>query len=140
ENPEVGVKFLYSRRWRLALAENNQIRLDTPEGHGLLITVEPEARMPTAAAYQRENRDWVEKQRGKVRGSTEPRPLAGATGVEHFSMEAELEGQAAQMDYYIVRQPGGGGALVAVRLGPMDLREVRAEAEKIVRGLTVMKR
>ena len=44
EEPELGVRFMHPRRWRIGRVARGQITLDEVNGSGLLITVDPLAR------------------------------------------------------------------------------------------------
>lgn len=134
DNAELGLKFRHSRRWRVAGIKGSQVTLDTPEGHGLLVTVEPLNRMPAATAYLKESRTWLEKERGTILRVSEPRALLAS--LEHFGLEVKLDGQPAQMDYYLVKQPAGG-VLLAARLSGADTREVRQEVAQLARSVVV---
>ncbi len=139
ENREMGLKFLYPRRWRLAAVRAAQIQMDTPGGHGLLITLEPTARVPTGAAYLKESREWVEKQRGTIRDTVQPRVISTVPSLEFFSLEADLGGQGRRLDYYIARQ-AGGGVLLAASLRSQDGEAIRLEVKKIAESATLLRR
>jgi hypothetical protein len=137
DNPDLGLRFLYPRRWRVGAVQGRQLTLEEPGGNGLLLTLEPSAKVPTSAQFQAEARGFFDKQKAKVLRVDPPQRLQGAPQeVERFSIEVEMGGQGAAMDYYLLRQ-ARGGATVAARLLPKELATVRAEVEKIVRGLTV---
>lgn len=129
---EPAVRFEYPRRWRLASVRGRQITLDERGGSGILLTVDAASRLPTAAEYLRETREFWAKQQA-VLG-----PYAGPTsanGVERFAVTAEVKGEPLRMEYFVVRQTGGG-ALVAARLRSADAALLRPEVEAVVRSLT----
>ena len=66
DNPDLGVRFLYPRRWRVAQVRGSQVALDGADGSGLLITVDPPERVPTGRQFLAESRAWLEKQKGRV--------------------------------------------------------------------------
>jgi hypothetical protein len=137
DNPDLGLRFLYPRRWRVAGVRGSQVTLDGADGSGLLITLDPPARLPTGAAFLAESRGWLEKQKARV-VRVEP-PRAVQAGLEQFALEAEMGGQKFLMDYYVARQ-GLGGATLAARLLPADLAALRQEVEGIARSLAVTRR
>jgi hypothetical protein len=139
ENSEVGVKFLYPRRWRvMGLRAPNQVSLDSAEGSGgILLTVEPLTRLPTAEQFLMESRDYLEKQKAKLARVTPPRALQG--GLDHFSIEAEMGGQAFVMDYFVSRQRDGG-VVIAARLSPGDAATLQKEVERIARSATITRK
>jgi hypothetical protein len=135
ENADVGVRFLYPRRWRLAGANGRQIGLDEPRGNGVLMTIEPLSRIPTGAQYLQESKNFLAQQKATGMSAGTPRALQGPPeALEHFGIVADLAGQRLHMDYYVIRQPQGGATLAA-RLLPADLpalqREVRRIAESV---------
>jgi len=136
DNPELGVRFLYARRWR-ASERGRQVTLDEPGGSGLLLTVEPLTRLPTAVQFVSETRNFFEKQKANVARSQEPRRLRAAPQeLDGFALEVEMNNQKTLMDYYVSRQEKGGATLAA-RLLPRDLDELRREVERIARSVTI---
>jgi hypothetical protein len=139
DNPDLGLRFLHPRRWRVAGVRGPQVALDSADGgSGLLLTVEPPARVPTGAQFQAESRDWLTKQKAKLLGAEPVKAVRADPPLEHFGLEAELNGQKFVMDYYVTRQ-GAGGAVVAARLVG-DLPALRKEVERVARSVTVTKR
>jgi hypothetical protein len=133
DNSDLGVRFVYPRRWHVAVADasRRQIALDAANGSGLLITVEAKAAAPTGDQFLAESRGWLEKQKARVLHQDRPRQLRPAPQeLEQFALEVEIGGQRVLMDYYIARQPARG-ATVAARLLPADLATVRKEVEAI---------
>jgi hypothetical protein len=136
DNPELGVRFLYARRWR-ASERGRQVTLDDPAGSGLMLTVESLTRLPTAAQFVAETRDFFQKQKAKMGRSQEPRRLRAAPQeLDGFALEIEMNNQKALMDYYVIRQDKGG-AILSARLLPRDLDDLRREVERIARSLTI---
>jgi hypothetical protein len=140
ENAELGVRFLYPRRWRVAGVHGRQVALDEANGSGLLLTLEPRERVPTGAQFLAESRDWLDKQRARILRIDQPKRLETSPGeLEQFALEVEVKGEKALMDYYVMQQRLGG-ATVAARLLPADLAALRKETEKIVRSVTILGR
>jgi hypothetical protein len=137
ENPELGVRFLYPRGWRVAGVHGRQIALDEARGSGLLLTVESTARVPTGDQFLTESRTFFQQQKAKVlRMEPVRRTQAAPQGLEHFALEVEVSGQRAWMDYYVIRQ-AAGGATLAARLLPADLAALQREVERIARSVIV---
>jgi hypothetical protein len=135
DNAELGVRFLYPRRWRVAGVRNGrQVALDETNGSGLLLTLEPPGRVPTGAQFLAESRAWLHQQKARVLREYAPRQLAG--GLEHFAVDMELADKRAVLDYYVVRQ-AAGGATLAARLLPADLANLQAEVERIARSVAI---
>jgi hypothetical protein len=139
DNPDLGLRFLHARRWRVAQVMGPQVALDAGDGSGILITVDPLARIPTSAAFLNESRGWLEKQKAKLLKVYTPRRLREAPLLEAFALEAEMGGQKFWMDYYVTRQ-AGGGATLAARLMRADLAELRKEVDRIARGMVITKK
>ncbi|OAI41880.1 hypothetical protein AYO40_02210 [Planctomycetaceae bacterium SCGC AG-212-D15] len=136
ENDDLGIRFLYPRRWRVAGARGRQLGVDETNGSGLMLTLEPAAAMPTGAQYLAESRTWLQGQKARILRVTEPRALPGANGIESFSIEMEANGKRATMEYFVIRQKLGG-ITVAARLLPNDQAILRRELESIVRSMEV---
>ncbi len=138
DNPFLGLRLLYPRRWRLSGENGRQVTLDEASGAGLLLTLDPLSRLPTAAQFQAESQNYfVQKQKAKVLRADPPRRLQnGPREVDVFSLEVEIGGQKVSMDYYVLRQ-ATGGATAAVRLSAKDPAATRREAERIVRDLAI---
>lgn len=130
DNPEMGVRFLHSRRWRVASANpsTRQITLDEQRGSGLILTIEPVERVPSASQFQSEVRTWLTKQKATV---YKIHPLEGGNGFEHFAVDAEVMKERVWLDYYVIRQPRGGATLAA-RLLPSDLATLRRDVQRLV--------
>jgi hypothetical protein len=139
DNPEMGVRFLYSRRWRVAQVMGSQVALDNGEGCGVLITVDPVERVPTSVEFLAESRGWLEKQKAKLIKIYTPRKLKESPALEAFAVEAEMQGQKIWMDYYVTRQ-SGGGATLAARLTMNDLAELRKEVDRVARSVTITRK
>ena len=138
EDDSLGVRFLHSRRWRVAQVMGSQVALAAGDGSGVLITVDPTARIPTAAAFMDESRTWLEKQKAKQVRTYNPRRLRERPTLDAFALEGYLGDQKLWMDYYITAQPGGG-ATIAARLMQADLVALRKEVDKIARSVTITK-
>lgn len=137
DNAELGVRFLYPRRWRVSSERGRQITLDDGGGSGVLVTLDAAARVPAAGQYLKETREFFEKQKGKVLRVDEPRRLQNAPQeLDAFAVEVDMNSQRAQMDYYILKQEKGS-ATVAARLLPRDITELRPEIDRLARSLTI---
>lgn len=137
ENPDLGVKLLYPRRWRVGGVRGRQLVLDEVNGSGLLLTLDPLNRTPTGAQFLAESREFLLKQQTKINRIEAPRRLQGAPQeLEHFGLEVEKSGEKATMDYYIGRQ-ALGGITIAARLLPLELPALRKDVEKIARSVTI---
>jgi len=137
DNAELGIRFLYPRRWHVASAQANQVALDEPKGSGVLLTVEPAERVPAGAQFLLESRDFFVKQKAKVLRVDEPRRVqASPRELDHFALDVEVAGERALMDYYVIRQ-AAGGATLAGRLQPTDLPALQKDVESIARSVVV---
>jgi hypothetical protein len=140
DNPDLGVRFLYPRRWHVAgVVRGSQVTLDGADGSGLLLTLDPPGRVPPGDRFLAESRDWLQKQKARLLRIDPPRTVRQAPPLEHFTLEAEMAGQRFVMDYYVTRQ-ALGGATVAARLPPRDLAELRKEVERIAASVAVTRR
>jgi hypothetical protein len=137
EDIDLGVRFLYPRRWRVAAVQGRQVAVDETKGSGLLITLEPANKVPTGTQFQAEVRAWLAQQKAKVFRVDQVRRLEAAPRErEHFAIDAELASQRVLMDYYVVRQEKGGATLAA-RLLPKDSAALQGDVDRLSRTLTI---
>lgn len=139
DNQTLGVRFVHPRRWWPSGVRGRQVMLDSADGHGVMLTVEPLDRVPTGDQFLAESRKWLEDQKAKLLRIDPVTPVAGVPGMEHFALEAEMGGQKLLMDYHVIRQ-AGGGATLAARLGNSQQDTARKEVEQIARSLTITKK
>jgi hypothetical protein len=140
DNEDLGVRFLYPRRWHVANVDNQtrQIALDAENGNGILMTLLPLKDVPTPGQFDRENRQFIADQQGRILGTQKTQVVQSNPEVDYFGFEAELKGQRVELDYYIARQRTGG-ATVAARLVPENLQVLRPEVERIARSVFLTK-
>lgn len=137
DNPDLGVRFLYPRRWRVSGVRGRQVTVDEPGGSGVLITPDPPEKLPSGRHYLAEVQDWLRQQKAQVWRTEPPRALDGApAGSETFALEADVGGQRMRLHYYVVRQKNGGATLAA-RLLPRDLAAVQRDLDSLVRSLVI---
>jgi hypothetical protein len=137
DNADLGVRFLYPRRWHVAGVRGRQVALDDARGNGLLLTLEPAKQTPTAAQFLTESRTWLGRQKARVWKIQPPRRLQNSPHLlDHFAIDAELARQRVALDYYVVRQ-AKGGATLAARLLPKDAAALRKEVERLARSVRI---
>lgn len=139
DDPDLGLKFVYPRRWHIASVGKQQVALDAEGGAGLLMTVDPPSSVPTAAQFLTESRGWLVKQKAKVTKTVQPTRIRATLPLDTFALEAELGKNKFWMDYYVLRQ-AGGGVTVAARLPTRDLASLRKDVATIARSMAVTKR
>jgi len=139
ESPDLGVRMLHPRRWRVQSAKGRQLFFDEPSGNGLMLTVEPRSGVPTTAAYLAETQAFIMKEKGRVLRTDPPRRLAGPPDeVDRFALDVEMKGRRERLEYFIVRQPAGG-ATVAARLVPnADLPAVQRDVERMATSIRMI--
>lgn len=136
DNRELGVRFLYPRRWHVASVRGSQVTLDSADGSGLLVTLDSLTRAPTGARFLAESRDWLGKQQARLLRVDPPRTVRPSPILEQFTIETEMGKQKFVMDYYVTRQ-NNGGATLAARLLPRDLAALQKEVERIALSLVI---
>jgi hypothetical protein len=135
DNPELGVKFLHPRRWRVAGVRGPQVAIDENSGHGMLLTVDQLKQVPTAAQFLQESKTFLEKQKAKILRIEQPKQLqATPKTIEQFSMEVETGGQRFLMVYLVLRQ-GKTGATIAARVLPAQQAVILQDIERIARSV-----
>ena len=91
--------------------------------------------MPTGAAYLAECQTYLTKeQKARILRTEAPKPLSAQ--LEHLGLDVELSGRRERMDYYIVRQTGGG-AVLAARIQAKDSPALERDVERIARSVQV---
>jgi hypothetical protein len=140
DNPDLGVRFLHPRRWKVGGVRGRQVTLDEPRGGGVLITLDPPESVPTAAQFLAESREHLSKRSWTVLAADPPTRWAEKPArVDRFGLDAEGDGQKVRMEYAVVSQPEGG-ATVAARLPWADRDELKADIDRVLKGLVVTKR
>jgi hypothetical protein len=139
ESEELGVRFLYPRRWRVAGVNGRQIGLDETGGNGgLLMTVEALSRVPTGPQYLQESQDWLTKQKAKVVKSDRPTTLQPSPrSLEHFTIDADIKDQRVRLAYYVMRQPLGGATLAARLVPTTDITALERDVQRVARSLQI---
>lgn len=139
DNPVQGLRFEYPRAWRIARDAAGQVTLDGASGSGLLITLDPPGKSPTVRQLLDESRQWMLKQKGEVTRVIPAATLRTSPRLEAFSLEATMGRQLFWMDYYITEQEAGGATLAA-RLVPSELKQSRKEVENIARSMVIQRK
>lgn len=137
DNPDIGLKFLYPRRWRVGSIQGRQLMIDDNEnrGNGILLTLEELKSTPAPEQFQKEIETFLKEQKGRILGVQSPRQLQSAPySVHQFAVEAEMAGQKLLLDYYVLRQ-AQAGATIAARVLPSDIRTLRPEIERIAKSI-----
>jgi hypothetical protein len=139
ESEELGVRFLYPRRWRVAGANGRQIGLDETGGNGgLLMTIEALPRVPTGPQYLQESEKWLTQQKAKVVKSDRPTTLQPSPrSLEHFTIDADIKGQRVRLAYYVMRQPLGGATLAARLVPTTDITALERDVQRVARSLQI---
>jgi hypothetical protein len=136
DNPDLGIRFLHPRRWRLAGVQGVQVALEEPNGSGLLITVDPLARIPSAAQFLKESTDFLVQQKAKIHRIDSPQRLQASPEIDHFAIDSEVGGQRVLM-YYLIARQARGGATLAARLLAADQIALQKEIGAIARSVTI---
>jgi hypothetical protein len=139
DNTELGVRFVYPRRWFPSGVRGRQVTLDSADGHGMLITLDPPAKAVSGEQFLAESRKWLQDQKARLLRVDPVQAVPGVPGLEHFALEAEMGGQKFLMDYWVLRQ-ANGGATLAARLLPTEQDSARQEVERLARSLAITRR
>lgn len=139
DNPELGVRFQYPRRWRVGSVQGSQVTLDESSGGGVLITVEPASRLPGTDRYHTEVKEYLKKQGAVIGQGEAPRRVSDRPRLDRFALEAEVNKEKVRLEYAVLAQPEGG-ATVAARLPWAGREELARDVERVLRTLTITKR
>lgn len=139
DNTELGIRFLHSRRWRVAGVRGRQVALDETAGSGLMLTLDPTDKVPSGAQFQAETRTWLNQQKAKVNRTGDlTRLQVWPQSLERFDYDVELAGQKVGLTYFVISQRLGGATLAA-RLLPADLANMQKEIDKIAKSVFITK-
>ena len=140
DNTALGVRFLYSRRWRVGTVQGRQVTLDEPKGGGILVSLEPLESLPTADQFLTETRDFLTKQKWSVTGTDAPRRWQERPAiVDRFALDAEVNRESVRLEYAVIRQTDGG-ATVAARLPIAQRKDLEPDVDRLLKSLTITKR
>lgn len=141
DDPRLGLRFLYPRGWRVGAVQGKQLTLDHGRlGGGILVTVEPAAKTPTAEAYLQETMAFLGKEKARVTVATRPHQIrAQPITVDRFALDVAFGAEAARMEYAVLRQTDGG-ATVAGRFPTATAAELLPDLERVVRSMSITKR
>lgn len=139
DNPDLGVRLLYARGWRVGAVQGKQVTLDHARGAGILITVEPVDKVPAPDDYLKEVSGFLQKEKAEITASEKPvRVRAEPVQLDRFSLDASVGKEKVRLEYAVLKQTDGG-VTVAARL-PAEDADVRTEVTRIVRSLSVTKK
>jgi hypothetical protein len=140
DNPDLGVRFLYPRRWRVGAVQGRQVTLDGPNGAGILLTVEPMNRLPAVDAYRAESEEFLRQQKATISNISPSQRVADRPlQLDRFGLDAEIAGEAVRMEYAVLTQ-AEGGVTIAARLPKADAAALTADVDRVLRKLMVTKR
>ena len=91
DNPDLGIRFLYPRRWHVGQIRGRQITLDEPAGNGLMISLEALKDTPSGVDYLSENRAFLVKQKAEILGGDAAQRLSGPPNEETESQGVVAE-------------------------------------------------
>jgi len=139
DNAELGLKFLYPRRWRVGVLQGRQLTLEEPKGGGILLTVESTDRLPTVEKYQDEVKGFLAKQQAKIAPMAAPARTADKPiRIDRFGIDAELKTGKARLEYAVTSGPHGG-VMVAARLPAEEAADLKGDLDRILKQLEVTK-
>jgi hypothetical protein len=139
DNPDLGVKFLHPRRWRVGVVQGRQFTLDEPQGGGILFTVTPPGKTPTAAAFQSEVKEFLAKQKAKLAPIPEPKRWQAKPAIDRFDIDAELGNGRVRMGYAVLTT-ADGGVTVAARLPEKLVAELSPDLDRVLKTFSVTKK
>jgi len=140
DDAQLGVRFLYPRGWRVGAVQGKQVTLDHARGSGVLITVEPAAKVPAADDYLKEVSAFLQKEKAQVTATDRPtRVRAEPVQLDRFGLDATFGKEAVRMECAVLRQTDGG-VTVSARIPAGDAAALRPEVERILRSVAVTKK
>lgn len=138
DDPDLGIRFLFPRRWRVNAVQGHQLTLEGSHGGSVLITLESRAKTPTAQQYMNESQTFLMQKQAKFHGYSPVHRVMDQPKTERFAFDVELNGKRALLEYYVLTQPEGG-ALFAARFPTEERDALRTEVDRIVRSTTLLR-
>ncbi len=141
DNPDLGVRFLYPRGWRVGAVQGKQVTLDHARGGaGILITVEPGAKLPTADAYAKETAAFIQKQKAEATAYDPPKRVrAEPATLDRFRVDATFGKDKVRLEYGVLTQREGG-ATIAARLPEAAVADLAEDVDRLMRSLVITRR
>ena len=140
EDETTGLRFLHSRRWK-ARPEGTAVRLDDHRGNGLLLSVEPADRLPSATKFQRETKGAIEMRKGTVNAAGPIETVQRQpTDIEAFTFDATLPDEKTTRRvrlYHAIVRDGRAGVTVSATLTAANPLELQREIGRMLTGLRV---
>jgi hypothetical protein len=139
DDPDLGVRLLYPRRWHVAGGKGRQLGLDEQGGSGILLTVEPLATTPTGPQFLEESRQWLVKQKATIQRVEPVRVIQQSPRIENFALDVTQGGRQFRMYYLVIRQ-AEGGVVVAGRLQFKDLANLQREVLRVATSIQLTRK
>ncbi|QEL16592.1 hypothetical protein [Limnoglobus roseus] len=140
DNPQLGVRFLYPRRWRIGAVQGKQVTLDGPNGAGILITIEAAKSLPSVADFLRESTAFLQKSSKDVSVTRKPERIVEKPAVDRFSLTASMKDEKVRMEYAVLTNADGSGVTFAGRLPDADAEALGKDVEKVLKSLAAEKK
>lgn len=141
DNPELGVRFLYPRGWRIGVVQGRQVTIDHARGAGVFITVEPANRVPSAESYLKEVSEFLKTQKkAQLSGMEKPtRVRTEPVSLDRFGFDAAMASSKVRVECAVLKQTDGG-VTVSASIPAGDAGSLKGEVERILRSLSITKR
>lgn len=141
DNPDLGVRFLHPRGWRVGAVQGKQVTLDHGRANaGILFTLEPATKVPTPEDYLKEVTAFLRKQQAQV-GAVRPveRVRGEPVQLDRFAVDATFGTDKVRLEYAVLKQTDGG-VTVAARLPAEAADKLLPEVDRVIRSLSVTRR
>ncbi|MER3416579.1 MAG: hypothetical protein C4297_10255 [Gemmataceae bacterium] len=133
DEPALGLRFVYPRRWTVRKAEDRQVVLHEPEGAGLRITLLPTRDVPTVAQLQSQVDAWLKSKGARIEHFEPARYLAVAQA-DRLAWHVQMEGAASVLLYLRLSQ-GQRSAIFVARLPARSSAALEPQVVEIARTL-----
>jgi hypothetical protein len=140
DNPDLGVRFLHPRRWRVGVVQGRQVVLAEPQGGSVKLTVLPPTKTPTPAAFQAEVKTFLAREKVKLSPVPEVKRWQEKPAVDRFGVDVEpASGGRLRMEFALVGT-ADGGVTVDARLPDKLAAELAPDLDRVLKSLAVTKR
>jgi hypothetical protein len=116
--------------------QGRQITIEESKGGGILMTLEPKDRVPTAKQYQTEVMTFLAKNLAKV---APPEAPTSVDKLDRFGFDVETKTGRNRLEYAILNT-AEGGVLVAARFPEKEATDLKADLARMLKQLEITKR
>jgi hypothetical protein len=137
DDEELGVKFNYSRRWRVAVT-GNQVTFEDKLGATALFTVMTAAKLPTAKQFRDDVKSYLAKEKLRVSPLTDVQSISDQPKIERFGVESTTTTGVFALEYAVLTT-SDGGLTMAAQCSRSQQADVMSSLEATLKSVVLKK-